>query len=185
MTQARREELRFSTPALVVARQCHAHYDRQHRPLPIDRVPLEERTGTLSIILALGWLKIDGVGSEGIYPQGAIVQYGQACEVILEVFPRGRSAAEYVRWQRDLLMDTVRLSNSRTPLFVSAQASMHTRNVFRGENSLEHMRVLQPDKLAPYLECALPLLGTNASDVQPTLKYINQLLVQGKKRIQC
>jgi hypothetical protein len=184
MSATRQEKLRFNTPALVFVRQFHPHLDGKEQVIPLNRVPLEKRTGELTVILALKGLVVNGAGEDGVYPKGAAIKYEQGCDVILEVFPRGHSDAEYARWQGNMLMDTVRLPNSRTPLFVSGDASPQARGAYRGGFDLEQVRVLDLSKLQPYLEGVLPWLGTHAADVEPTIKHVREALARGKKRVE-
>jgi hypothetical protein len=138
----------------------------------------------LSIILVLGWLEISGTGHDGIYPKGAALQYGRACELLVRVFPRNLPDRQYASWQRDLLVPTVRLPGSRTPLFVSTEAAPLMSSVRRIPSALEEVRLLPRSTLAFYLESALPLLGTDPADIVPTIRHIRRVLSRGKKQIQ-
>lgn len=179
-----RQSFKPHLPAFVVCRQAHARFDGDGHRLPIDRVPLEQRTGTMTIILAFGSLTIEGKGREGIYPKGALLEYTLGCEVFLEVLPRGLTDQQHAQRQRNMPMDTVRLPGSRTPLFVSKEASLRKNLAHRGETDLEEVRLLPKGTLAPYLESALPLLGASPADIWPAIRHIRRALARGRDQIQ-
>lgn len=183
-TPSSRQKFQPHLPAIVVCRHSHARFGGDARRIPIDRVPLEQRTGTMTIILAFGSLTIEGEGREGIYPKGALLEYTLGCEVFLEVLPRGLTDQQYAQRQRNMLMDTVRLPGSRTPLFVSGEAGLHKRLAHRGEADLEEVRLLPEGTLAPYLESALPLLGTSPADIWPAIRHIRRAFARGRDQIQ-
>jgi hypothetical protein len=147
-------------------------------------VPIERRTGELTVVLSLSGLAISGPETGDAYPQSPSFEYARGCEVFLEVYPRGRTREEYARWQREAMVRIVPLEGARTPLFISAQASANLGGASRpGSDGLSQMRLVQPPQLLRYLTGALPLLGVEPADVNPAAQHVRTLLLQGKQRL--
>ncbi len=174
---------RFSQPVVIALRQYHHVYDSSHRPIPVDRVPVHERSGELTIIYALAGLVIDGSETGNVYPQSATFEYNSGCEAFVEVYPRGRSKAEYERWRNDSQVRVVPLSAARGYTVISERPSVRMGSSHRSGSSLYHMRLLQPSQLVQYLAGVLPRLGVDATDVDPATQRVRALLQQGKRRI--
>lgn len=176
---------RINGPAVLASRRCYEHFDGRSRPIPIQKVPREKRTGKLSIYFALSGLEINAAEQSDVFPQGVGFSYQKGCEVALEVFPRGRSREEYERWQRNSVQRVVPLTGAHCPLMISDAPRVSVNGAhWPDSDGLHHMQLIKPQQLTQYLSEALPLLGVEAADVQPTIQRIRQLLQQGKRRIE-
>jgi hypothetical protein len=175
---------RIDQAVLVMIRQYHPHFDDNSRPIPVNRIPLEKRTGVLTIILSQTGLRINGSETGDVYSNGAWLQSGPGCRIYMEVFPRGRSEKEYKLWGRETVLRTVPMPGARTPLVISDQAYVMLNGVSTSVvGGLEHMRLLAPDKLREYLNGVLPLLGVDPADQEKVALYVRRLLLEGQERL--
>ncbi len=180
----RRPERRFDKPVLLAISNVHERYDGRSRPIPIDRVPVERRTGELTLVLALRGLVINSPGTENVYPDGAAFAYSSGCEVHVEVYPRGRSSADYAEWLRNSGVRMALLPSARnTPLAVSYQAGVYPSGMARSGPGGDPIRLVGPDKMALYLTSVLPNIGVADSDVQVATGHIRQLFLSGKEEL--
>lgn len=178
----RRPERRFDKPVLLAISNVHPHYDGRSRPIPIDRVPVERRTGELTLVLALRGLVINSPGTENVYPDGAAFVYSSGCEVHVEVYPRGRSSADYAEWLRNSEVRMTLLSSAKsTPLAVSFQAGVYPSGVRRSGPGGDPIRLVGPDKMALYLTKVLPRIGVADGDVQGATTHISELFGKGQQ----
>lgn len=176
---------RINGPAVLASRRCYEHFDGRSRPIPIQKVPLQERTGELSIYFALSGLEINAAERSDVFPRGVGFSYQKGCEVALEVFQRGRSREEYERWQRNSVQRVVPLPGAHCPLVISDAPTVSVRGAyFPGSDGLHHMQLIKPQQLTQYLDEALPLIGVDPAGVKPAAQRIRELLQQGKRRIE-
>jgi hypothetical protein len=175
---------RVNEPTIVVLRRFETKYDTKFNPLPVKRVPLEERSGDLTVILSLKGLEISGSETGDVYPQSPAFKSGPGCEIHLEVYQRGRSEEDYERYRRAAGTRIVPMQGVRTPLAISDRAGVYLNGVDRmGGDSLTHMRLLPPNKLVEYLTGALPLLGVAPGDAETVTQRIRSLLLDGRQRL--
>jgi hypothetical protein len=180
----RRPERRFDRPVLLATLNVHRQYDRRSRPIPTDRVPVEKRSGELHLVLALRGLVINSPGTENNYPDGASFAYSSGCEVHVEVYPRGRTSAEYTQWLRDSVVRMALLPGAKsTPLAVSYEAGVYPSGMTRLGPGGDPIRLVSPDKLTPYLTSALPLIGVAAGEVSTAAEHVRKLFLEGNKEL--
>lgn len=178
----RRPERRFDKPVLLAISNVHRHYDGRSRLIPVDCVPVERRTGELTLVLALRGLVVNSPGTENTYPDGAAFTYSSGCEVHVEVYPRGRTSDEYTQWLRNSGVRMALLPSAKnTPLAVSYQAGVYPSGMTRSGPGGDPIRLVGPDKMALYLTSVLPNIGVADSDVQVATGHISELFGKGRQ----
>ena len=172
-------------PVYIVGRRIRTRWVN-HQPMPVNRVPLEQRTGMLHVTYVGSELVIRNNGQTGdVYASGAHYECSGTCSVYMEVLPRGRSEREYAEWlERPPYIGTSdrvrRVQMRNTPILASRQPW-----AFQGGSSVftdEHLTIVHsPRALRQHLLGVLPFIGVHPSDVSAAYSYIDTFLTRGKR----
>ena len=173
-------------PLYVVERRIRTRWANRH-PIPVDRIPPEERTGMLHVIYVANTLTIrHNAQTSNVYPQGAHYSYGASSAVYLEVMPRGRSEAQYAEWTaRPPYIGTWarvrRIQTRSTPILASREPG-----AFEGETSPStdaHLTLVPVRSIRQHLMGVLPYIGVHPSDVATAFSYIDTLITRGRREL--
>lgn len=175
---------RITGPVYVVERRIRTRWVNHH-PIPVNRIPLEQRTGMLHVIYVAGTLTIrNNAQTTNVYPHGAHYNYEASCEVYLEVLARGRSEAQYAEWTEHppyiSTWDHVRRIQTRNTPIVASRDS----RAFEGETSPStnaHLTLVSVLNIRKHLMGVLPYIGVHPSDVGTAYNYIDTLITRGRR----
>ena len=171
-------------PLYVVERRIRTRWSGNH-PVPVSRIPLEQRTGMLHVIYVAGSLTIrNNAQTENVYPKGAHYNYDQSCDVYVEVLPRGRSEAQYDEWvKRPPYIGTWarvrRVRTRNTPLVATIEPW-----AFEGGTSPStdaHLTLVSGRDIRQHLRGVLPYIGVHPSDVDTVYTYIEVSMNKGRR----
>ncbi len=175
---------RVDGPAYVVGRRMRTRWSGNN-PIPVSRIPLEERTGMLHVTFISGTLTIRNNGqTDNVYPDGASYSYDSIVSVYLEVLPRGRHERQYAEWvERPPYIGTSdrvrRIQTRNTPIVATREPWDYS-----GQGSVstdEHLTLVSPQKIRHHLMGVLPYIGVHSSDVGTAYSYIETLITRGKR----
>lgn len=184
MSVYKRPTRRITTPTVLVMRKVCEHRDAQHRPIPMNRVPVEERSGMVRLMLVSG-VEINGPETGSVYPNGAHFECQRSCSISLEVLPRdvGRDTRARHLQEPPFIgrSDRVqRIPLQRTPLVVSREPYTHWGATSMGSS---HLTLVEPGRLLQYLMGALPYLGVDPVDAPTVVRYVQGLLKRGEEEL--
>lgn len=164
---------------IVAIRDREYRYGARSKQIPPAQVPLRERAGSLKIVYAMEGLELRTSLRGNDFPSGVGFKYGQGCEVLVEVFPRGREA-DYGRWQRELGERVSFVPRIGSPVVTSHAALAYPSGMDRIGQGGDPTAIMDVSKLTPYLKAQLPLLGVANEDMSTVMGHIDSLIKAGK-----
>ena len=179
----------FTTPTVMVIKQTDTHYEgkgRSLRQVPLQRVPVDQRTGWLRIVWARQLRAYGYVSTKRSYPDGLYVEPRRVVEMYLEVLPRGRTKAEYESMargsMRTVTMGRPRLDLSgRTPLLMSSEAAVQYGGWAGGTDG--YVSFIRGNELQPLVVRLLPWLGVEPTEVDNIARRLVGQLPAGIQRL--
>lgn len=182
----------FKSPVVMVMLWWDRHYTgkgQRMREVPISRVPVQERTGALRIVLASEVKAHNFVVGQLVYPgeTGLFVEPKRIVEVYVEVLPRGKSRAYYADivngYPRTLRFTRPQLDLSGpTPLFISREAAAQYGGWVGKTDG--HTTFMPREQLGAHLAQALPLIGVPPGDLARVTGLVQGQWADGIAKLQ-
>lgn len=171
-------------PVYIVERRIRTYWANRH-PVPVSRIPLEQRTGMLHVTYVAGELVIrNNSQTDNVYPDRTSYEAAGTCAMYLEVLPRGQSEGRYAEWvERPPYIGTSdrvrRIQTRNTPIVASRQSWGYQGGSSVGTDA--HLTLVPPGRIRHHLLGVLPYIGVHPSDVQTAYSYIDTLLNAGRR----